>query len=218
MNSPKQFLLESLSEFYELNPTYLDIVRQLAAREFLMHEGNKISIRLINWFVTNYAKHDGTSYYIPDKHDPTKQDLFMVWNRFGSAKRGYTKDLFDPYSRGERIAMPYIKNQVILSDGDLLEGQFLTTIAQLNFHKWAITNGVFDYITNNLHKIALDLKLRCTAKNKTNQINRDKTKTRKKREELSVSACKSCKKYIQQDINITHIHNNTIHATEAILA
>ena len=66
-----------------------------------------------------------------------------------------------------------------------------TTIGQLNFFKWALENKILDYIIENLETIEKDMNKRnSTAKRKDIS---DK-KTRKKREELSVSASKSIKK------------------------
>ena len=70
-----------------------------------------------------------------------------------------------------------------------------TTIGQLNFFKWAIENKVIDYIENNYAAIENDMNSRNTSSKKRETIdNGDNSKTRKKREELSVSAVKCIKK------------------------
>ena len=67
-----------------------------------------------------------------------------------------------------------------------------TTIGQLNFFKWALENKILDYIRENLDDIEKDMNKRnSTAKNKHVK---KKTKTRKKRQELSCSATKSIRK------------------------
>ena len=75
----------------------------------------------------------------------------------------------------------------------------VTTIGQLNFFKWAIENRILEYIDENYEMIENDM-------NSRNSISKRKTpdectagtdnKTRKKREELSISACKTIKKEI----------------------
>jgi hypothetical protein len=100
--------------------------------------------------------------------------------------KAYSKKRFDPFCRWERISIPYEKNSFIQ-----------TTIGQLNFFKWAIQNGIVSYIENNYADIESDMNLRHSIKNK-DKIN--DSKTRKKREELSISASKSIKR---EDINIT---------------
>ena len=68
-----------------------------------------------------------------------------------------------------------------------------TTIGQLNFFKWAIENKVIQYIENNYITIENDMNSRNSTSKKLG-FNVDNTKTRKKREELSVSAVKCIKK------------------------
>jgi hypothetical protein len=74
-----------------------------------------------------------------------------------------------------------------------------TTIGQLNFFKWAIDNNIIDFIKTNYDIIEDDMNARnSTSKRKFSLDNKDiimnNDKTRKKREELSVSACKCIKK------------------------
>jgi ribosomal protein L15 len=72
-----------------------------------------------------------------------------------------------------------------------------TTIGQLNFFKWAIDNGVIDYVEQHHTDIEADMNCRNSTSKKKQLIASgaiDNKKTRKKREELSVSASKSIKK------------------------
>jgi hypothetical protein len=76
----------------------------------------------------------------------------------------------------------------------------------LNFFKWAIENNIIDYIEQNYDDIERDMNSRnTTSKRRSPTSSSDgdseeyidttnNTKTRKKREELSVSACKCIKK------------------------
>jgi hypothetical protein len=82
-----------------------------------------------------------------------------------------------------------------------------TTIGQLNFFKWAIENDVLKYIESNYSTIDNDMNARNTTSKRKKNITVNITnepitgvstssslsKTRKKREELSVSACKCIK-------------------------
>ena len=201
MISQQDWLLSELLIFYQ-NKEYLEIVKKIVNREFTVgNTGKKISIRIVNWFVTNYAKQHFTVY-------ENGRDRFFVWTRFRSAEDGYSKEMFDPYCRKDRIIIPYDETT-----------QIVTTIGQLNFFKWAIVNKVIDYIVANYDDITRDMNLRLTQKNKhsitedslssisstysggtdestTTPNNNNNTKTRKKREELSVSACLSIRKEI----------------------
>jgi hypothetical protein len=71
-----------------------------------------------------------------------------------------------------------------------------TTIGQLNFFKWAIENNIIDYIQSHFQEVEQDMNnCNSTAKRRTiTDSQNDNSKTRKKREELSVSACKCIKK------------------------
>jgi hypothetical protein len=65
-----------------------------------------------------------------------------------------------------------------------------TTIGQLNFFKWTIENKIIEFIEANYEDIENDM----NARNSTSKRKDSDTKTRKKREELSISACKCIKK------------------------
>ena len=71
-------------------------------------------------------------------------------------------------------------------------------MGQLNFFKWAIENDVIKYIENNYVTIENDMNNR-NSTSKKNKESYSNNKTRKKREELSVSAVKSIKK---EDVEI----------------
>jgi len=95
--------------------------------------------------------------------------------------KAYSKKRFDPFCRWDRITVPY-------KDGTHIQ----TTIGQLNFFKWAIENSVIDYIEQNYLNIEKDMN--CRNSTSKNRIIDKNNKTRKKREELSVSASKNIKK------------------------
>ena len=145
---------------------------------------SRISLRIVDWFVTNYAKKDFTVYNIV-KNDSTIR--FKVYFDYKLKLKAYSKRRFDPFCRWERITIPYKDDKVIQ-----------TTIGQLNFFKWAIENDVIKFIEENYSAIENKMNNR----NSTSKKNKDSytnNKTRKKREELSVSAVKSIKK---EDVEI----------------
>jgi hypothetical protein len=137
---------------------------------------SKVSLRIVDWFATNYAK----KYYTLLQHDDGKR--FKVYFDYKLKLKAYSKKRFDPFCRWERINMPY-------KDGTSIE----TTIGQLNFFKWAIENGVVQYIEDNYETIEHDMNNR-NSTSKRKEMTNDNAKTRKKREELSISATKSVKK------------------------
>ena len=137
-----------------------------------------VSLRLIDWFATNYSKKNYTVYNL---ELGGVEKRFKVYIDYKLKLKAYSKKRFDPFCRWERINIPY-KNDTYIQ----------TTIGQLNFFRWALENKILDFIEKNLVQINNDMNKRnSTAKNRKEK---SKTKTRKKREELSISASKSIKK------------------------
>lgn len=194
-------LLNNLLKFYE-ESNNMDYMLRIINGE------SKISLRIIDWFATNYAKKYYTVYEIPNT-----ERRFKVYVDYKLKLKAYSKKRFDPFCRWERITVPY-------KDGKYIQ----TTIGQLNFFKWALENNVIHFIEENYSNIEKDMNNRnSTSKSKslsdssvssastestiadmndgdnnstsdeivTGDIN---NKTRKKREELSISATKSIKK------------------------
>jgi hypothetical protein len=144
---------------------------------------SKISLRIVDWFATNYAKKYYTLYVIDQTADNVAR-RFKVYDDYKLKLKAYSKKRFDPFCRWDRISIPYKGDKCIE-----------TTIGQLNFFKWALENKVVDYIEKNYETIEKDMNNRnSTSKRKELLLLNDNSKTRKKREELSVSATKSIKK------------------------
>jgi len=171
-------LLKNLMVFYNTadNDNLDDMLRIITGE-------SKISLRIVDWFATNYAKKYYTLYVIDQTMDNVAR-RFKVYDDYKLKLKAYSKRRFDPFCRWDRISIPY-------RDGKCIE----TTIGQLNFFKWALENKVVDYIEKNYETIEKDMNNRnSTSKRKELLLVGDNSKTRKKREELSVSATKSIKK------------------------
>ena len=198
-------LLNNLLKFYE-ESNNMDYMLRIINGE------SKISLRIIDWFATNYAKKYYTVYDMPNT-----ERRFKVYVDYKLKLKAYSKKRFDPFCRWDRITVPY-------KDGKYIQ----TTIGQLNFFKWALENNVIHFIEENYSNIEKDMNNRnSTSKSKSlsgssissastestsidvNDANYDcdnnsvsngvvsgdiNNKTRKKREELSISATKSIKK------------------------
>ena len=181
MHTQHQWLLSTLMEFYK-EPAHLDILKKMISREFTVQDNKKLSIRMVNWFVTNYAKQYFTVYDVPSTNESECTRRFFVWTNYKSTEDSYSKQMFDPYCRQDRILIPYDK-----------DNRIETTIGQLHFFKWAIMNKVLDYISKHYDSIERDMASRLnTLKRKPCFVMEGKT--RKKREELSVNACRSIRK------------------------
>ena len=160
----------------------MDILKKMINREYTVQDNKKLSIRMVNWFVTNYAKQYFTVYDVPSKKEGEPARRFFVWTNYKSTEDSYSKQMFDPYCRQERILINCDKDTHIE-----------TTIAQLHFFKWAILNKILDYIAEHYDLIERDMsnRLNTTKRKMSNSLD---GKTRKKREELSTNACRSIRK------------------------
>jgi hypothetical protein len=174
-STQNDLLMETLLTFYT--------TEKLDKMLNIINGTTRISLRIIDWFATNYAKKNFTVYENNGKR-------FKVYIDYKLKLKAYSKKRFDPFCRWERITIPYNEKHI------------QTTIGQLNFFKWAIENNVIEYIEDNYEDIENDMNNRnSTSKKKQLLANGiiDNKKTRKKREELSVSASKSIKK---EDVEI----------------
>ena len=165
-------LLNNLMEFYK-NEEFLNKIMGIITGE------SKISLRIVDWFSTNYAKKYYTLYTIDEELASSRR--FKVYIDYKLKLKAYSKKRFDPFCRWDRISIPYNSESFIE-----------TTIGQLNFFKWALENKVIDFIENNYDIIEKDMNGRNSTSKRKELY--DNNKTRKKREELSISATKSIKK------------------------
>jgi hypothetical protein len=168
--SQNELLLHKLMLFYNDSN---NLTRMLS----IINGESKISLRIVDWFSTNYAKKFFTIY------ETDTCSRFRVYNDYKLKLKAYSKRRFDPFCRWDRIKVPF---------GDK-EFSIETTIGQLNFFKWAIENKIIHFIEHNYESIENDM-------NSNNSISKAKKhndsvgKTRKRREELSKSAAKCLKK------------------------
>jgi hypothetical protein len=128
----QELIINSLQKFYSDRNDKDDIMK-------LLEGTSVISLRLIDWFVTNYARQHTISYILNSQE-------FLVYMNYKSQLKAYSKKLFDPFCRRERIMFQIPGHE-----------QFLTTVGKLNFFRWAIEKGVINYIQMNLAKIEKEM-------------------------------------------------------------
>ena len=121
----------SLKKFYNMNKEARIIID-------IINGTSKISIRLINFLITNYSKKNNLIYKINNNN-------FNIYSNYKSQLKSYNKKYFDPFSRGNRIPFFFkFKN-----DEDCL----ITTIGQLNFFRWYLNKKLNNYILQNFEKL-----------------------------------------------------------------
>lgn len=171
-STQNQLLLNKLMEFYSKDNNIDKILP-------IINGEHKVSLRLIDWFVTNYSKKYYTTFNITSKSGNARR--FKVYVDYKLKLKAYSKKRFDPFCRWDRITIPYGENTSIQ-----------TTLGQLNFFRWALEYRILDFIEKNLVDIENDMNKRNSSSK--NRGTKSGAKTRKKRKELSVSATKSIKK------------------------
>jgi hypothetical protein len=129
----QDILLIPITDFFNI-PKNLDLLLGI-----LITGKYKISLRIIDWFVTNYSKKHNL---VIDKNNKP----FIVFLEYKSQLKAYSKKQFDPFCRRSRIHYEYEKNK-----------KFETTIGQLNFFRWAIENLIIDHIMKNYDDIEKDM-------------------------------------------------------------
>ena len=164
----RDLVMSKLMAFYEEKD---NLVRMLNVVEGRSH----ISLRLLDWLITNYAKKNDIIYCIEKNEGEGNVDTmrstrqFMIYSNYRAQLKAYQKNLFDPFCRHERIKFTYGDNQVLR-----------TTIGQLNFFKWCIENLVLDYAEAHFDEITEDMKERGRV-----------AESNMKKKELSISATKT---------------------------
>ena len=105
---------------------------------------SKISLRVIDWFVTNYSKKNQIIYKIKENDE---ECYINIHNHYKSQLNAYGKKYIDPFCRGkDRILFKASETECVL-----------TNLSQLNFFKWAVQYNVLNYIDTNYSTIVKDM-------------------------------------------------------------
>ena len=175
-------LMHSLSKFY----AYGNHIERITP---VINSKSEISLRLVDWFITNYSKKKHTIITRKVNNNIIHLNVFLSYR---SQLKSYSKTYFDPFRRRDRIRFYYNSTEYID-----------TTIGQLNMFRWIILNDVLDYIIENKEVIEQDM-IHTQRENQKKKLNTDNIKvkvveteygkvttTRKKRNELSKSIMKN---------------------------
>lgn len=177
-------LMQSLVKFYT-NRTNIEKILPII-------EGTSdISLRLIDWFITNYSKKHQTIIQSSSRKDGQIAHM-NVYLSYRSQLKSYSKTFFDPFRRRDRITFCYDTNKSIE-----------TTIGQLNMFRWIIQANILEYVSAHRKEVEQDM-IRTQKDNQQKKTIKENikvkvietengtvTKTRKKRNELSKSVLKN---------------------------
>ena len=173
----QELIIQSLQTFYTNRSDLKEIL-------VILEGESAMSLRLIDWFVTNYAKAHNISYI-------HKNQEFFVYIDYKNQLKAYSKKLFDPFCRRERI-MFQMKDIPA----------FITTVGKLNFFRWAIEKGVIDYINLNLSEIEKEM----------NQSARDLQKVRKEEKVKPAS-----KRITRRKVNLENVSSKQMQKHNTII-
>jgi hypothetical protein len=128
----QELIITSLQRFYSNRDDLEEIVE-------LLKGTSDVSLRLVDWFVTNYAKTHSTSYILRGQE-------IVVYMDYKNQLKAYSKKLFDPFCRRERISFQVPGHE-----------SFLTTVGKLNFFRWAIEKDILNYIKGHQPEIEKEM-------------------------------------------------------------
>lgn len=154
-----EVLLRALDKFYE-NDTAFEEFRDVVTGR------TRMSLRVLDWLVTNYAKKKNIVYSINKEERTVAFNMFMEYK---SQLKAYSKKYFDPFCRRGRVTHRGVE----------------TTCGQLNFFRWAFQYGVLEYARQHHDEIEHDMLASI-------QHRYGLKKDDAKRKELSKAAIKSC--------------------------
>ena len=97
----QELIIASLQRFYSGRDDLNEIVD-------LLKGTSEVSLRLIDWFVTNFSKAHSTSYHLNGPE-------FVVYMNYKNQLKAYSKKLFDPFCRRERISFQIPGHEAFLT-------------------------------------------------------------------------------------------------------
>ena len=166
----------------------LGLSKEFILSSVIKDEINGISLRAIEWLVTNYSK--GTKIVLYNEEQKKHIDIHTAYE---VQSNYYKRNLFDPFCRHGRIyfswklqkASKKTNSEVSGSDSDTSTLQsvvLFTTVGQLNFMKWAEDHGILGYAKAHQDEIQNTMEITLAEVNKEKKICKKMGQTRKRKE------------------------------------
>jgi len=134
-----------------------------------------ISLRILDWFATEYSRKSGIEL------KNINNENIDIYVSYKAQLKAFGKKYFDPFRRHIKFKFNY-KNME-------------TTIAQLNFFRWAITNNILPYIENNIIELTKEM-------NTSNLIRKKKKIEKNSSKDKSYESTYTNSEY-PDDVNLT---------------
>lgn len=100
----------------------------------IVERKNNLTLRKLERFITKDARQHNFMFKRKDGK------IFRLYSEYRRQQNAFTKRLFDPFCRYDRVVLHGPNVQPKFKDG------YESTLGQLNFFRWAIHNEVLPYI------------------------------------------------------------------------
>jgi hypothetical protein len=161
--SHKEMCFYKMIKKFFSNCNKLDILTMID----IIEKKSTTSLRVLDWFVTKYSKKK-----INGMGANRGNDAFDVRISYKAQLKAYKKHYFDPFRRRQntqRFKYYYDEDSYVY-----------TTLGQLNFFKWAISNNIINFVEANIDTItnAMNLSNKHEKCSKMNNVEKTENKTK----------------------------------------
>ena len=151
LSSKDGLLRVKLIEFYK-NKENLNVLLPIILQQ------TRLSLRSLDWFVTNYCKKNNINYINTNSYG--EQIMYFPFKSYKSQLKAYSKKFCDPFCRRDRVIFDYLNNEITDYNNKITvdhTSYIITTIGQLNFFKFAIQDNIVKYAIENIVDIENDM-------------------------------------------------------------
>jgi len=195
VNNQRQFRYFKMIDKYfrKCDPLLVEKMVKIINKDKDTDTGDCISLRVLEWVATRCSKKN-VDIKIDDK------DYFSINIMYKAQLKSYKKKNFDPFRRDRKFLYNYDRK-----DNTKL---VTTTLGQLNFFKWAISNKIIDCVEKNYQTIIDEM-------NKSNKLDKIKKKNKLKNKLKEEQSLKSLKSEKSNNSVITNIKSKVVNKQEA---
>lgn len=143
LSKQDECIVDHLMKTFYSDPKNLEHVEKILSS----NSSNTVSLRMLDYFPNNYAKEKNT--IIENVH---------IYTNYKNVLKGYKKNKFDPFCRGQSIKLYKDTLKYEIYDGPVTPVKvtseyIITTPRQLNFFKWTIERGIIEFVEENIEDI-----------------------------------------------------------------